>query len=729
MAVAGHHLGIDFGTSHTVAMLAWPDGRVRPLLFDGSPLLPSAVYTEPDGRLLVGRDAVHAARVEPARFEGSPKRRIDDGTVLLGEREFTVPALIGAVLARVAEESRRVAGDMPAALTLTHPAQWGVSRRLLLIEAAQAAGLPQPRLVPEPVAAATYFTEVLGQRLAPGTGVVVYDFGAGTFDASVVGRGGTGLEVLAVDGIDDLGGLDLDALVVQYARSHVSTDWTRLDSPQTPEDRRNRRLLWEEARLAKEMLSRSESVTLQVPGGGDVLVPRTEFERVARPLLEQTVRTTAAVVRWSRLSPDQIAGVFLVGGSSRIPLVATLLHRELGTPPTVIEQPELVVAEGSLQEPRRTVAGSGGSAGATSTPVRVSPGPVSPAATAPTVQTPVTPVSAQPVSAYPVSARPVSVQPVSPQPVSSTYPVSAQPVSAQPVSARPVSAQPVSPQPVSPPPWRPAPQYPPRYPQQAPPPARAPRRRTGLAFVAGGLVTILFVLAVFLGRPLLDRLTAGGTQSPSGGPDATTPGTATPANKASATTTTAPPDQRKERPDWLPSGWKINVDLPATQLWHDQDEAEGGHCATRGDIMRVTRPDAGLVGCSIYDPLQPRFSDSAVEVEVTVSSGCAGLWTRTGSKGYFLTICRTTARFYLLGDEAPSPANQLANWTLPAEPQHLVVGVLASGNQFSVYAAGRRLGVVTDDTLHFGHVNAGGYTDGTESSIDVSFRRFRVWTP
>ena len=72
MAHEGVRLGLDFGTSNTVAVLRWQDGRARPLLFDGSPLLPSAVYAEPGGGLIVGRDAIHSARLEPARFEPNP---------------------------------------------------------------------------------------------------------------------------------------------------------------------------------------------------------------------------------------------------------------------------------------------------------------------------------------------------------------------------------------------------------------------------------------------------------------------------------------------------------------------------------------------------------------------------------------------------------------------------------------------------------------------------------
>src|SRR5438046_6989069 len=113
-------LGIDFGTSNTVAVVRLAD-RARPLLFEGSPLLPSAVYAEPGGALIVGRDAVHSARLDPARFEPNPKRRVDDGSVLLGDREVPVVELIAAVLTRVNDEFRRAVGGPPAETTMTCP--------------------------------------------------------------------------------------------------------------------------------------------------------------------------------------------------------------------------------------------------------------------------------------------------------------------------------------------------------------------------------------------------------------------------------------------------------------------------------------------------------------------------------------------------------------------------------------------------------------------------------
>lgn len=98
VTMVGFRLGIDFGTSTTAAVLAGADGRVRPLLFDSSPLLASAVFAGPDGDLLTGADAERAAVAHPAGLEANPKRRIDEGTVWLGEREYPVVDLIAAVL-------------------------------------------------------------------------------------------------------------------------------------------------------------------------------------------------------------------------------------------------------------------------------------------------------------------------------------------------------------------------------------------------------------------------------------------------------------------------------------------------------------------------------------------------------------------------------------------------------------------------------------------------------
>ncbi|WP_203997038.1 Hsp70 family protein [Virgisporangium aurantiacum] len=351
---SGYTLGVDFGTSNTVAAVVDPDGRVRHLLFDASPLLASGVLVDA-GTVLTGSDAAQGMVSRPAAFEPHPKRRVGEGTAWLGDREVEVADLVAAVLGRVAAEARRLTGGRTVPAVLTHPAAWSRSRRSVLETAADRAGLTVSGLVAEPVAAAAYYAEVLGRRVPPGRGLVVYDLGAGTFDVAVVRVSDDGYDVVAADGLEDVGGLDLDAALVAIARGLTARDqttgpaWDRLDTPGTVEDRLARQALWRDARAAKEQLSRHPTANLRVPiAGAELHVTRDEYEAAVRPLLERTVALTAATVRAANLGPDGVAAVLLVGGASRTPLAATLLHRELGVAPTTIDVPELVVAEGSL---------------------------------------------------------------------------------------------------------------------------------------------------------------------------------------------------------------------------------------------------------------------------------------------------------------------------------------------------------------------------------------------
>jgi molecular chaperone DnaK len=422
-------LGIDFGTSNTVAMVrttahahaaARTTGPARPLLFDGSPLLPSAVYLGTDGRLLVGRDAERSARFDPARFEPNPKRRVDDGTVLLGPVEVPVPQVIAAVLAHVAAEAGRQLGGCDE-LRITHPARWGDRRRAVLVEAVRAAGLPPPVLVAEPVAAASYYTAVLGGAVPAGRALAIYDLGGGTFDATVVRRTAAGFDVLAEQGLADLGGLDFDhALVEHLGRGYADTRTTQWRGVLTPADsgqRRQRALLYEDVRGAKEMLSRTTSADVHLPALEiDAHVTRAELEGLIRPHLAQTVSCLRATMAAAGTAPADLVGIFLVGGSSRIPLAAHLIHTELGVPPTTLEQPETVVAEGALY---LGTAAPGPAAAHSGVPRAMTPARPAPMQAPPPVPPPVPPTVAPlspAMSPFPGQNRPVSGSPMSPPP-------------------------------------------------------------------------------------------------------------------------------------------------------------------------------------------------------------------------------------------------------------------------------------------------------------------------
>ncbi|MEU8262303.1 Hsp70 family protein [Micromonospora sp. NPDC048999] len=369
----GFALGVDLGTSNTVAVLRWPDGRTRPLLVDGQPILPSGVYAEADGRLHVGRDAQRLAQAAPDRYEPNPKRRVDEPQVALGDRRHSPAELLGAVLRTVGEAAVGAVGFLPPAV-VTCPATWDAVRRQVLADALALAGWPQAaehtmsgpippgtRLLREPVAAARYYTQVLRRPVPVGDCVAVFDFGGGTLDVAVVRNegadpwGDSGFAVVSCGGLADLGGLDLDAALLALLGARIgaahATQWARLAEPVNATQWRDRLQFAENVRGAKEMLSRSTQAPVAVPGI-EVAVPltREELERIATPLLRRAVAETRRVVAAAGLTPERLAGLFLVGGSSRIPLVARLLHAELGIAPTVLEQPELPVAEGALTD-------------------------------------------------------------------------------------------------------------------------------------------------------------------------------------------------------------------------------------------------------------------------------------------------------------------------------------------------------------------------------------------
>jgi actin-like ATPase involved in cell morphogenesis len=356
--VSGIRLGIDYGTSNTVAALRRPDGRIELLLFDGSPLLPSGVFLALDGTLLTGRDAVYSARAQPDRFEPAPKRCVDDGLVLIGDGEVPVDEVIGATLRRVALEAEAASEEPVREVVLTYPASWGPRRRQVLVEASRHAGLPAPAVVPEPVAAAQHYTTRAGTTAPPGRRYLVYDLGAGTFDAAVVEATTGGFEVLVTGGLADTGGLDIDATIVAHVGAvyadRLPDVWQSLEHPADRTQQRLSRQLWDDIRTAKETLSRAGTTFVHIPGT-DVEVPlgREHLDRIATPVLRRTVNAARTLLRDAQAGRADGADValLLVGGASRMPLVATLLHRHLGQAPQVVEQPELVVALGAVAGP------------------------------------------------------------------------------------------------------------------------------------------------------------------------------------------------------------------------------------------------------------------------------------------------------------------------------------------------------------------------------------------
>ncbi|PPK64147.1 Hsp70 family protein [Actinokineospora auranticolor] len=355
-------LSVDLGTSNTVAVLSAHGRPPRVVDVDGASMMPSAVFAGEDGGLVVGRDAERRARLDPSRFEPNPKRRVDEGTLLLGDAVVPVTDALAGVLRRVVDEtSRQLGNKKPDEVRLTHPAQWGPVRRNVLLSAARQAGMGSNLvLVPEPVAAAAHFASFPGQTLAPGQALAVYDLGAGTFDVAIVSATQNGFVVLAEAGLPDLGGLDVDQALLEHVGRQIShrdpAGWQRLLRPESTGDRRAQRALREDVKASKEALSRHPQTEVPLPEPfDDVLVTRVELEALIRPGMLRSVELLAGTIRATGLSPDRLAGIYLVGGSSRIPLVATLIAEQMRVVPTSLDQPETAVALGAHHVPQEGI--------------------------------------------------------------------------------------------------------------------------------------------------------------------------------------------------------------------------------------------------------------------------------------------------------------------------------------------------------------------------------------
>jgi hypothetical protein len=333
-------LGIDYGSASTVAVLAWPDGRYVSVLFDGAPLLPSAVHVDPHGHISTGVQAWQQAATLPDGFEPAPLRRISEGDLTVGSRTVAVLDLIAATLRRVADEAQHLAGAPSGEVCMVVPAGWGPRRRTLLRQAAHRAGLPQPTLVETPVAVAERLLAI-GTAIPVGGFLVVADFGAG-FEASVLGRGPTGFEVLATVDAPDAGGDHLDAALAEHLTAMVHAA-----GPDPPAA--NPWLVRDNVRIAKESLAHASGVLVPLPPPHPaVVLHAAQLADLAGPILAPAAAATRQAIDAAEIPANQSTGVYCVGGSAHLPQAAALLRDELHLAATVVPDPQRAAALGAV---------------------------------------------------------------------------------------------------------------------------------------------------------------------------------------------------------------------------------------------------------------------------------------------------------------------------------------------------------------------------------------------
>ena len=359
-----YSLGVDLGTTSVAAAVMRPSGPEMVTLGEGTVVLPAVVLCGPGGELVTGDAAERRAIGHPDRVGRELLRALGDRTpVVLGGTPFPVTALLGAQLRDVVATVVEAEGAPPARVVLTHPAHWDPYLRGLFGDVAAAAGVRGPRTVTDAEAAVHH--AVSTGRLPAGATVAVHDLGGGSFDATVVRAGPAGPEILGVpEGIDRLGGVDFDAAILSYVDEFTGGALSGLDRADPAVAVALARLR-QDCVQAKESLSRDTGTVIPVllPGHQlEVRLTRDGFEDMVGGAVEATVALLARSVRSAGLAPADLDAVLLVGGSSRIPLVARTVVRELGRPVVESVHPTYAVALGAAAIPadaRRTAAPTG----------------------------------------------------------------------------------------------------------------------------------------------------------------------------------------------------------------------------------------------------------------------------------------------------------------------------------------------------------------------------------
>jgi molecular chaperone DnaK len=371
-------LGIDLGTTNSVVAVADADGRGKVVVLpdaEGNKLFPSVVSFHPSGSVLAGYPARERRLVDAANTVYSIKRLIGrpfrseevrrarerfpftfqegptGGPLVVARGEsYTLPEISAFVLRGVRAQAEEALGQVCRRAVVTVPANFNELQRSATKAAGRVAGLEVLRILNEPTAAAlAYGCGARNKRER----VAVYDLGGGTFDLTILDLAGDVFEVVSTAGDTFLGGDDIDVLVADemvaalLARSHY--------------DARGDFQAYERLRAAAEwakcQLSSTDDVELTVEEigygtGGAALdlrfsLSRDKLESLMQRLLARTFDVCEEAMRMSSLRPTQIDQVILVGGSTRMPLVRTMVAEYFGREPLGTIDPDLVVAQGA----------------------------------------------------------------------------------------------------------------------------------------------------------------------------------------------------------------------------------------------------------------------------------------------------------------------------------------------------------------------------------------------
>lgn len=344
--------GIDLGTTFSCLAQVGPDGRAEVVpLMDGSLTLPSVVLFLGGDDYLTGEPARAQARALPDDVCTLAKRRMGDGDwrFVARGRSWSAPAVSSLVLRALVNDTALGTATPVTDVVITVPAYFGDEERRATVLAGEYAGLRVLDVISEPIAAAlSYGFARLGGAPAVEETALVYDLGGGTFDVTVVELADKRVAVVSVDGDHELGGADWDEKVAVHLSQLFLAAHPDAEDPLDDSAGAQRLVL--AAEQAKRALTDSPSTVVTIEHDGrrhDATLTRAELEQLTAGLLERTLQLTRQAVASARdRGVSRIDRVLLVGGSSRMPVVAERLAAELGVP-AELSDPDLAVAKGA----------------------------------------------------------------------------------------------------------------------------------------------------------------------------------------------------------------------------------------------------------------------------------------------------------------------------------------------------------------------------------------------
>jgi molecular chaperone DnaK len=341
-------IGIDLGTTNScVAVMEGGEPKVIANA-EGGRTTPSVVAFK-DGEILVGEVAKRQAITNPSTVQSIKRLMGTSEKIDINGKKYTPQEISAMILQNLRATAEAYLGEKVTAAVITVPAYFNDAQRQATKDAGRIAGLDVKRIINEPTASAlAYGIDKTDKEQT----VLVYDFGGGTFDVSILSLADGTFEVISTAGNNRLGGDDFDKVIMDY----MVAEFKKQEGIDLSKDKMAMQRLRDAAEKAKKELSGITKTEINLPfisvgPNGPVhlmmSLTRAKFEELTSHLVEATLEPIRRALRDAKMTARDIDQVLLVGGSTRIPAVQELVKRELGKEPNKSVNPDEVVAMGA----------------------------------------------------------------------------------------------------------------------------------------------------------------------------------------------------------------------------------------------------------------------------------------------------------------------------------------------------------------------------------------------